>query len=153
MITDVVAIATGTVKLLQPFLPYLEPFKTALQKKLTDATAGAAWDQAKGLWAKITGRFKDDKELHESAEAVAALPNNATLQKALTEVLAQRLKDAPDLTEELLQLLGGEKRLQEIVAGNEATIENIRQSMAGTGVQRVEAGDKAKISGVTMEQK
>lgn len=90
--------------------------------------------------------------MNEAAEAVAALPNNAALQKALTEVLANRLKEAPDLAEELLNLLGGEKRLQEIVAGNEAIIDNIRQTMAGAGTQRVEAGDKARISGVTQEQ-
>jgi hypothetical protein len=54
---DIVAIATGVVKLLQTALPYLDPLKTALQKKFSDATAGAAFDQAKALWAKITSRF------------------------------------------------------------------------------------------------
>jgi len=150
--TDFVTVAIGTAKLLQRFLPYLDPFKTALQKKVADVAASATWEQAKGLWAKITNRFKDDKELHESAEAVAALPNNAVLQKALAEVLAQRLKDAPDLAEDLLKLLGGEKRLQEIVAGNEALIKDISQKMAGAGTQRIEAGDKAQIIGVTQEQ-
>ena len=149
---DFVTIAAGVVKILQPALPYLDPLKTALQKKFSDATARAAFDQAKALWAKITSKFKDDKDLNEAAEAVAALPNNTGLQKALTEVLAERLKDSPDLATELLELLGGEKRLQEIVAGNEAIIDNIRQTMAGAGTQRVEAGDKARISGVTQEQ-
>lgn len=149
---DIATVAVGAVKVLQPFLPYLDPFKTALQKKIADVTVGAAWEQAKSLWAKIAGRFKGDQDLNEAAEAVAALPNNAALQKALTEVLANRLKEAPDLAEELLKLLGGEKRLQEIVAGNEAIIDNIRQTMAGEGTQRVEGGDKARISGVTQEQ-
>jgi hypothetical protein len=145
---DFVSVASGAVKILGPFLPYLEPFRKALQKKVEDVTANAAWNQAKGLWTKITGRFKDDKDLNEAAEAVAALPNNAGLQKVLTEVLASRLQSAPDLTDELIKLLGGEKRLQEIVAGNEAIIDNIRQTMTGAGTQRVEGGDKAKISGV-----
>jgi hypothetical protein len=148
---DFVSVASGAVKILGPFLPYLDPFRKALQKKIEDVTANAAWDQAKGLWGKITGRFKDDKDLNEAAEAVAALPNNAILQKALTEVLASRLQSAPDLTDELMKLLGGEKRLQEIVAGNEATIHDIRMKMAEAGTQRIEGGDKARISKVDME--
>jgi hypothetical protein len=148
---DFVSVASGAVKILGPFLPYLDPFRKALQKKIEDVTANAAWDQAKGLWGKITGRFKDDKDLNEAAEAVAALPNNAILQKALTEVLASRLQSAPDLTDELMKLLGGEKRLQEIVAGNEATIHDIRLKMAEAGTQRIEGGDKARISKVDME--
>lgn len=46
---DVVAVAVGAVKILQPFLPYLDPFKTALQKKIADVTVGAGWEQAKSL--------------------------------------------------------------------------------------------------------
>lgn len=148
---DFVSVASGAVKILGPFLPYLDPFRKALQKKIEDVTANAAWDQAKGLWGRIKGRFKDDKDLNEAAEAVAALPNNAILQKALTEVLASRLQSAPDLTDELMKLLGGEKRLQEIVAGNEATIHDIRLKMAEAGTQRIEGGDKARISKVDME--
>jgi len=153
---DIVTIAAGVVKVLQPALPYLDPLKTALQKKVSDAMAGAAWDQAKALWAKITSRFKDDKELNEAADAVATAPDKEIFQKAareeLTKVLAERLKDSPELAKELLGLLGGEQRLQEIVAGNEATIRNVKQMMAGAGTQRTEAGDKSLIEGVIQEQ-
>jgi len=150
IMVDFVSVASGAIKILGPFIPYLDPFRKAFQKKIEDVTANAAWEQAKNLWSKITGRFKDDKELHEAAEAVAALPNNASLQKALTEVLASRLQNAPDLTKELLDILGGEKRLQEIVAGNEAIIDNIRMTMAAAGTQRIQAGDKSRISGIDM---
>jgi len=149
---DIVTIASGAVTLLAPVLPYLDPFRETLQKKLMESIAGDVLAKGKGLWARITSRFKNDKDLQDAAEAVAALPNNNGLQNALTEILAQRLKDAPDLAEELLNLLGGEKRLQEIVAGNEATIEKIRQTMAGPGTQRVKAGDKAYMTDVTQEQ-
>ena len=155
---DIVAIAAGVVKLLQPALPYLNPLKTALQKKISDATAGAAFDQAKALWAKITSRFKDDKALNEAADRVVRNADDTdedvkTLYRdKLTKVLAERLKDSPELAEELLGLLGGEKRLQEIVAGDEATIDNIRQTMAGAGTQRIQAGNKARISGVNQKQ-
>jgi DNA modification methylase len=133
---DFVSIASGAVKILGPFLPYLDPFRKALQKKIEDVTANAAWDQAKGLWGKITGRFKDDKELNAVAKSVAENPDIEGFQEMLTKVLARRLESSPDLTKELIELLGGEKRLQEIVAGNEATIDNIRQTMAGAGTQR-----------------
>lgn len=155
---DFVTIAAGVVKILQPALPYLDPLKTALQKKFSDATAGAAFDQGKALWAKITSKFKDDKALNEAADRVVRNADDTDEEvktfsrDKLTKVLAERLKDSPDLATELLELLGGEKRLQEIVAGNEAIIDNIRQTMAGAGTQRVEAGDKARISGVTQEQ-
>ncbi len=153
---DIVTIAAGVVKVLQPALPYLDPLKTALQKKFSDSAASAAFDQAKALWAKITSRFKEDKELSEAADAVATAPDKEIFQKAareeLTKVLAERLKDSPELAKELLGLLGGEKRLQEIVAGNEATIRNVKQMMAGAGTQRTEAGDKSLIEGVIQEQ-
>lgn len=152
---DFVTIAAGVVKLLQPALPYLDPLKTALQKKITDATAGAAWDQAKALWAKITGCFKDDKELNEAADAVATAPDKEIFQRAareeLTKVLAERLKDSPELAKELLELLGGEEKLNEIVAGDEAIIESNRQALSGKGTNRIEAGNKARITGNTQE--
>ncbi len=150
--SDPVTVAISAVSILQPFLPYLEPFRTALQKKIADVIVDAGWEQANTLWAKIAVRFKGDLALHDAAEAVAALPNNAGLQKALTEVLAYRLKDNPDFAEELIKLLGGEERLQEIVVGKEAIVIDIRQTMTGEGIQRIEAGDKAWISGVTQEQ-
>jgi len=156
MIIDVVAIAAGVVKLLQPALPYLDPLKTALQKKISDATAGAAFDQAKALWAKITSRFKDDKELNEAADAVATAPDKEIFQRAareeLTKVLAERLKDSPELAKELLELLGGEKRLQAIVAGDRALIEAITFEMTGAGSQKIDAGNDAQIKNIVMKQ-
>lgn len=155
---DFVTIAAGVVKVLQPALPYLDPLKTTLQKKISDATAVAAFDQAKSLWAKITSRFKDDKALNEAADRVVRNADDTdedvkTLYRdKLTKVLAERLKDSPELAEELLGLLGGEKRLQEIVAGDSATIRKINQTMAGPGKQSTKAGNNCVIEDVTQKQ-
>ncbi|MEI6064410.1 MAG: hypothetical protein WCQ26_07450, partial [Pseudanabaena sp. ELA748] len=108
------------------------------------------------LWAKITSKFKDDKELNEAADAVATAPEKEIFQKAareeLTKVLAERLKDSPELAKELLGLLGGEKRLQEIVAGDRALIEAITFEMAGAGSQKIGAGNDAQIKNIVMKQ-
>ena len=65
--------------------------------------------------------------------------------------MAERLKDSPELAKELLELLGGEEKLNEIVAGDEAIIESNRQALSGKGTNRIEAGNKARITGNTQE--
>ncbi len=104
------------------------------------------------MWTKITSRFKDDKELNTVAQNVASNPDSEFMQQMLTQILAKRLEEAPDFSKELLAMLGGEKRLQEIIVGNESTIKNVRQAMAGSGTQTIKGGDKTIVDNATQEQ-
>lgn len=152
---DYVAIATGAVSLLSPYLPHLLSLGGEVGNKLKDAVIDkgidAAGEQAKKLWAKVTGYFGDDAELTSAAKLTAAAPQDAARQQILKDVLAQRLKEQPQLAEELLALLGGPKRLQQLIAGHDAEIKNVSFKMAGPGEEKLEAGDRAKIEGINFD--
>jgi hypothetical protein len=156
MVPGVVEIATGVVAKVSPFLPYLVSLAKGVGKKLEDVIAEkggqAAWSLAQTLWNKLIGAIPDDEELTTQAKSVALSPHDKGRQETLAEVLAQHLQDRPDLAQDLLKTIGGPQRLQEIIGGDEAQIERIHQKMAEAGIQRVQGGQKAKISDVTQEQ-
>jgi hypothetical protein len=147
---DVVSIAYGAVQILSPFLPYLlKVAKSAGEKLAVDAVKGTA----EKLWNKITAHFKDDHELNAVATLAAVSPNDQKRQDELSQALAQRLKNDAAFAAEILDAIGGPQRLQEVIGGQKATIEHIRQDMEGAGVQRVKGGDEARISDVTQIQR
>ncbi|MBD2101787.1 hypothetical protein [Leptolyngbya sp. FACHB-261] len=153
---DIALIAKGTATLLSPFMPYLVPLGKSVQKKLEDVIAekggGAVWQQAQGLWNKVTGRFKDDPVVTAAATMVADDPEDAEQQKNFAKVLAKRLQDDPALAQDLLYVLGGSAGLQAVIGGDEAQISDIHQAMTRPGEQRVEGGRGAVISGVDQTQ-
>lgn len=152
---DFASVSVGLVSLLSPYLPLLLSLgKSAggkLEDSIIDKGVDVAGTQVKKLWAKISGYFKDDVEVTSAATMVAASPKDALRQQMLGQVLAERLKEHPRLAEELIEIMGGQERLQQIIAGNEAAIRDIRIKMAGAGKQSIEAGDKAVIERVDMD--
>jgi hypothetical protein len=154
---DFVSVATAAVSLLSPFLPRLIALGGELGGKIKDAVvdtgATELGKQAKNVWDKITGSFGDDRKLTNAAAMTADAPDDTNRQKILIEELAKRLKDQPELAEELVVLMGGEKRLQQLIAGYEAIIEDISFEMKGAGEQTLKTGDKARIKGVKFDMK
>jgi hypothetical protein len=71
----------------------------------------------------------------------------------LIEELAKRFKDHPDLAEDLLKMMGGLKRVQQLTAGYEAIIRDVSLTMGGPGEQTLKAGDKATIERVKFDMK
>jgi hypothetical protein len=153
---DVVTVASGVVTVISPFLPYLMSLGNSTQKKLEEVVTKEGgefvWKQAKTLWEKIKGRFQDDPEVTGAATLTAAAPQNETYQQVLVQVLAKKLESSSDLAEELLKLMGGEAGVQRVIAGNEAWIANIKQKMAGSGMQEVKGGDKSVLLGIEQIQ-
>jgi hypothetical protein len=157
IIMDFVSIATGAVSLLTPFLPQLISLGSEVGGKIKDAVVDKGVSelgkQAKTLWSKITGYFGDDPVLTSVATVAAAAPEDTGRQKLLIEELAKRLKDHPDFAQELLQMMGGPKRVQELTAGYEAIITDVSFKMAGPGEQKLKAGDRATIAGIDFDMK
>jgi hypothetical protein len=153
---DFVSIATGVVSLLSPFLPYLISVGSEVGGKIKDAVVekgvSELGKQAKAVWDKITGYFGDDPVLTSVATVTAASPEDTDRQKLLIEELAKRLKDHPNLAQELLTMMGGPKRVQELTAGYGAIIEKVRFKMGGPGQQTIKAGDWASVKDIDMEQ-
>ncbi len=152
---DFVSIAVGAVSLLSPYLPQLISLGKSVGEKIGDTVVAkgidAAGSQVQKLWERISGFFNDDLEVTSAATMIAASPKDAVRQQMLIEILAERLKAHPELAKDLLELMGGPARLQKIIAGNEASIRDIRQKMKGAGTQSIEAGDKAIIERVEQE--
>src|SRR5687767_4409023 len=127
---DFISIATGAVSLLSPFLPHLISLSSDVGEKIKDAVVekgvSELGKQAKAVWDKITGYFGDDPVLTSVATVTAASPEDTDRQKLLIEELAKRLKDHPNLAEELVTLMGGPKRVQELTAGYGAIIERVK---------------------------
>jgi hypothetical protein len=153
----VIETAGAIATFLAPFMPYLKEAGKIAGKKLVEVIAekggDAAWQKAKGVWAKITGRLGDDPELASAAGLLAAKPDNATYQTIFATALASSLEKNPEFSKELLELMGGEKAIQEILAERGSWIEDVKQEMEGSGRQTIKATDDSVIKGATQTQK
>jgi hypothetical protein len=149
---DFVSIAYGAVQILSPFLPTLIKLGKSFGEHLEEFAADKVSEQAKKLWNKITGRYKDDKVLEARATIVADSPEDENSKREFSKRLAEHLANDEAFAKEILDTIGGPKRLQEIIGGDSAIVERIHQEMQGAGVQRVQAGTGARISDVTQKQ-
>lgn len=153
--SDYVSIATGIVSILSPYLPQLISLGKDAEDKIKDAVVDkgvdALGEQARKLWGRISGYFKDDPVVTSAATLTADAPKDSARQRFFTEILAQRLKDHPEIADELLEIIGGPERLQQVVVGHEAIIKDLHQKMAGAGEQTIRAGDHAHLEGIVQE--
>jgi hypothetical protein len=151
---DPITIAGAAVAALAPYLPTLTRVAGDLAQRAVAATAEhggeVAFDVASKVWDKITGRFGHDAEVKSLSNVVAAAPENPTYQEMLTRVLAERLKNAPDLARELEDTLGGPQAVQRIALGNKGVVDKVRMEMAGTGTQSIELKDEGRVTDTVM---
>jgi len=155
MVLEFVEIAVAAVKLVGPYLPkLLDAAKGArdVAEVLAD-TGGQAVQTVQKVWDSVKGLFTSDDEVKAAGTMVAAKPTDAGRQEMLAEVLAQRLQSNPALAEEIVKLLGGEKRVQEMTVGAEGVIDRVRQTMEGAGQQMMKAGEKGRLSNAVQEMK
>ena len=152
---DFASVSVAVVSLLSPYLPQLLSLGKSAGEKIGEAIidkgVDATGDQVKKLWEKISGYFKDDLEVTSAATMVAASPKDTLRQQMFGQVLAERLKGHPEFAEDLIKMMGGKERLQQIIAGNEAAVRDVRMKMAGAGKQSIEGGDKSVIERVELD--
>jgi|SRR5579859_968438 len=148
----VIEIATATVTALVPYLPQLlkgaqiagEKFGEGLATKAGELTLGKITE----IWGKIKNSFKQRPELEHAAGLAGTQPSDPTCQIVFAKALASCLQQDPQLSEDLLNLLGGEKAVQKVVADRSSMIEDVAQEMEGTGKQSVKASDNSVIRSV-----
>ncbi|HKZ86579.1 MAG TPA: hypothetical protein VJ793_23355 [Anaerolineae bacterium] len=154
---DITQIASAVAAIVAPFAPYLIDVGKAVGKKMAETIAAkggeAAWSKAQSLWSKIKARLGDDPEVKSAALMLAGAPDDETYQTLLTKVLAKRLEQNPDLARELLDLLGGEKAAQRVLAERGSRVTSVMQEMQGSGEQIIHASDRSTIEGVTQKKK
>jgi hypothetical protein len=152
---DFISLSASIVTVISPFMPYLKSLGKNVQKKLEDVIAekggNLVWKKAETLWSKLKNIFQDDPEIEGASTMLSAAPENKTYQEILTQSLAKKLESNPELAQELLKIMGGKAGVQEVIAGNEAWIEGIKQKMASSGTQKVQGGDRAVIQDVNQE--
>ncbi len=153
----IVEIATATAATLAPYLPYVIKAGKAAGEKIAEgigkAGGEAAWEKAGAIWDKIKGHFSEKPELEHAAGLVAMQPDDPTYQKVLAKTLASYLETRTDLRQDLLDLLGGEKAVQKVLADKGSWVEDVTQDLQGTGTQIVEATNQSVIKRVKQIRK
>jgi hypothetical protein len=152
MIADAGQIAATTVTALAPFTPFLIEVGKAGGQKLTEMLAEkggeAAWNKAQALWKKLKAHFGDDLEVTGALTMVSVKPEDENRQTILAEVLGVRLKEHPEIAEEIFNVLGGQQAVQQVLAERESWVEDVTQQIAGSsGSQTISARDNSVIKG------
>jgi hypothetical protein len=148
----IVELSAAVVVAVSPYLPSLikagkfvgEKFAEGVAKKGADKaveTAGKLWDTMKP-------HFTEKPELEAAANLLSVQPDDTTYQKAFAKPLASLLQEKPELAKQLVELIGGEHRVQEILSDNESWVEDVTQELTAGGTQRVVAKDKSTIKNV-----
>lgn len=153
----VIEIATATVTALAPYVPYLLKGVKAAGGKFAEGMATKGGELAGGqiseIWDKIKKHFGEHPELEHAAGLVAAGPADPTYQTVFAKALATYLGKNPQLSEDLLKLLGGEQGVQKVIADRSSTVEDVTQEIEGSGTQSVEATDNSTVRGVRQIRK
>ena len=148
---DPQAVMTAAVAFLAPYTPQLLELgkKSAEEaaKTLSKKGAEAGWNKAVNLWTKLSARFKKDPKITAVTQALATDPQDKDFQVKLASLFAERLADDPALTEELAQILGGQARVQEMLAENNSLLLAVEQQMQGSGKQTIKATGNSAIIG------
>ena len=145
---DVSTIMTAVVAFLAPYTPALlalaktgaeETAKTLAKKGTEDG-----WDKAKKVWGKLKDKFGDDEEVELTTKLLALQPDDEDKQTQLAVLLAKHAADDPELVAVLATLLGGQERVQEMIADN-GVLKKVRQKMTGSGTQSMKATNGGRI--------
>jgi len=150
---DPASVAGAAVVAMAPYTPYLLEIAKAGGKKLAEVIAEkggeSAWNKAGEIWKKIKDRSKDDPEVEMAAKMIAFDPENEDRQAELVSVLTKRLQKDKELLEQLSELLGGQDRVQEMIADQDSLMLKVSQKMKGVGTQTMKATGRSKIIGAT----
>jgi len=154
---DIEVLAAAVTTALAPFTPYLIEASKEAGKKLAETIGEkggeSAWEKAQGLWEKIKPHFGNDPKVKGAALMVSAEPSDESSQTLLATTLATRLKENPKLAQELLELLGGQNSVQQIIANRKSWVRDVTQQMSGSGEQTVKADNNSHIQDVKQIKK
>lgn len=154
---DIQLIATAVSTILAPFTPYLIKAGQGLGNKVADLIAEkggeAVWQQVEAIWGRIQAAFGEDQEVQSAAMLVSANPEDEARQKMFADILVARLKENPTVANELMQLMGGQQAVQQVIANRKSTIEDVSQESTGDGEQTIKADNESVIRGVKQIKK
>jgi hypothetical protein len=148
MSVNIGQLAATVATTLAPFTPFLINSGKAGGKKLVDILAekggDAAWNNAQTIWHKLYHHYGNDPEVISAATIVSAKPEDESRQMMFAEVVGIRLKDNPQLAEELFYMIGGQQTIQQVIAERGSWVEDITQQITNThGIQTVSAHENS----------
>jgi hypothetical protein len=96
------------------------PYLKEAGKKRVDVAAQkggeVASKKAQDISAKIAGRSPETPELRSAADLVALKPEDETYQTVFAKALASYLETIPEFAKELVDLMGDDESVQEVLA-------------------------------------
>jgi hypothetical protein len=150
MTNELAQLATVVTSILAPFAPYL----VEAGKKFAQEAGKAGWNKAQSLWSKMKARWGEDKTIQGAAMLVSTDPDNNDWQTQLAKTMALRLEKDPDFAKELLEAVGGEASVQQVIATRRSWVSRVTQEIAGApGKQEVKADDHSTVTGVSQSIK
>ncbi len=142
-------IAAAAIAAITPLLPYLEKAGTIVAKSFTEAIAKsggeATWKAGEQVWKKLVGASKEDAKLGGAINLLSADPADHDSVAMLKKALEAHLERNPEFAKALLQELGGENRVQEMIAEGGSRMSGNEQQMGGSGRQSMTARDDSVI--------
>jgi hypothetical protein len=152
---DIAQISVALVTALAPFTPYLIKGAGVGGKKFVEAIASkggdAAWQKAQNLWGKLMSHFGNDDEIEMAAKMIAKKPEDETRRMLMAEVLGTLLQKDEELVQDIFETLGGEAKVQKIIADHGSLVRRVSQTLKGKGKQLIIADNASVIEDV--EQK
>lgn len=133
---DLSDLVAKIIIVLAPAAPYLtKAVESAAAKMGADA-----WQKARDLYSRLRDHFtkSDDKKATQTLDLFVGDP--ATFEEAFSRILLATLDQHPEWAADVREVLA-EPALQEIIARNHAVLHRVTQSLAGRGVQRIEANN------------
>ena len=126
-----VEIASAAAAALAPYMPYLVEGGKGFAGKAGEA-AGV---KAGKIWAAVKSRFGGDPEIEGTALLVSARPEDEGRRGLLAKALAEKLAGDPEWAQTLLELLGGEGSVQEVLIDEGSWVGDVLQDLTGEGRQ------------------
>ncbi|MBI3941720.1 MAG: hypothetical protein HY326_01800 [Chloroflexi bacterium] len=115
-----------------PAAPYL--------KKAAEGAAGKlgqdAWQKARDLAAKVRDRFHKDQNKKAEQSLDLFLEDPGTFESALSKLLLETLEKHPEWAREIREQLA-QPALQEIIDQGHSDFARIKQTLSGSGTQRI----------------
>jgi hypothetical protein len=147
--TAISDLALAAVTLISPALPYLTAAGTVAAKGLADgigkAAGASAWKGVEAVWKRMTAAASDDAKLKGAIDLVKADPLDEQSLAMLRKTIQVCLERDPAFKKDLLEAMGGEQSVQEMVARRGSRISGSEQQNEGSGRLVMEASDNSVI--------
>jgi len=143
---DISQLVAQIVALLAVAAPYFKSIPTGAAEHL----GAKGVEQAGRLLAWLRKRLASGQEERAQQTLALFLDDPATFQEALARLLAELLRQHPEWVSQAQALLD-QQPLQQILARNDAVVQEVRMRMRGRSGRQIIDADDSLVSGIDMD--